>query len=169
MTYVEPPDAPTPEHSDIEQLLYRHFAAHVASEAEFVAKYQEFADAEDTPEAARYLIHIVLEDEERHHRFFRDLTTSIGNLISWSHESDAVPALPYRPYSEEFGETTARFLAAEKADQADLRDLRKRLRPYRDTTLWHLLVGLMEHDTAKHIELLTFLHDHSARQRTGAR
>jgi hypothetical protein len=58
---------------------------------------------------------------------------------------------------------TIRFLAAEREDQKQLRALRREMRPFRNTTLWTLLVELMEHDTAKHIHLLTFVRDHAAR------
>ena len=58
----------------------------------------------------------------------------------------------------------SQFLAAERADAKQLRALRKELRPFRDTSLWVLLVELMEQDTAKHIRLLSFIRDHIARQ-----
>ena len=90
--------------------------------------------------------------------------TAIGNGIAWSHDPEAVPNLPYGPPDPALAEVTSRFLAAERADQKQLRALRKELRPFRDTSLWALLVELMEHDTAKHIRLLTFLRDHIARQ-----
>ena len=75
-----------------------------------------------------------------------------------------MPFVPWGAFSTEFVETTERFLAAERKDEKELRHLRKELQPYRDVTLWPLLVSLMEHDTAKHILLLTFIRDHIARR-----
>lgn len=148
----------------IEEGLYRHLTEHVSSEAEFIAAYRERAEAPDTPEAAGYLIRLVLEDEERHHRVFHEIVTAIGNGIAWRHDPVAVPNLPYGPPDRALGEITGRFLAAERADQKQLRALRKELRPFRDTSLWALLVELMEHDTAKHIRILTFITDHVAQK-----
>jgi len=147
-----------------EETLYRHLANHVSSEAEFIASYRERSETPDTPEAARYLIRMVLDDEERHHRMLREIMIAIGNGIAWPDDPDAVPNLPYGPPDRALEEATSRFLAAEKVDQKELHALRKELRPFRDTSLWSLLIELMEHDTAKHILMLNFIHDHVARQ-----
>lgn len=163
MTSSEPPTAlPPPGLSVTEESLYRHLTEHVSSEAEFIAAYRERAEAPGTPEAARYLIRLVLEDEERHHRILHQIVTAIGNGIAWRDGGDAVPNLPYGQPDPELAAVTARFLAAEHADQKELRALRKELRPFRNTSLWVLLVELMEQDTAKHIRMLSFLADHIA-------
>lgn len=167
MTPTELPTMPPPWMSTIEVQLYRHFTEHVSSEADLLASYRELAEAPDTPEAARYLIRLVVEDEERHHRLFYDMTAALGNSFGWTHDSEAVPDLRYGPPSRALEEVTARFLAAERADQKQLRALRKELRPFRDTSLWALLVELMEHDTAKHILVFSFIRDHVARRPKG--
>jgi len=166
MTPTELPKTPPPELSVIEAELYRHLIEHVSSEAEFIAAYRERAEAPDTPEAARYLIRLVLEDEERHHRVLHEIVAALGDNIAWRHDPDAVPNLPLGPPDRALVEVTHRFLAEERADQKQLRAIRKELRPFRDTSLWALLVELMEHDTAKHIRILTFIADHVA---TGSR
>ena len=165
MTPTDLPTTPPPGLSVIEEGLYRHLTEHVSSEAEFIAAYRERAEAPDTPEAARYLIRLVLEDEERHHRVLHEIVTAIGNDIAWRHDPDAVPNLPYGAPDRALSEVTRRFLAVERTDQKQLRALRKELRPFRDTSLWALLVELMEHDTAKHIRILTFIADHVAQKR----
>jgi len=150
--------------SAVEEELYRHLTEHVSSEAEFILAYREQAEAPNTPEAVRYLIRLVLEDEERHHRVLHEIVTAIGNGIAWRDDSSAVPNLPLGPPDRALSEVTAQFLAAERADQKQLRALRKELRPFRDSSLWALLVELMEHDTAKHIRVLTFMAEHVAQQ-----
>lgn len=162
MTPTELPTTPPPGLSVIEAGLYRHLIEHVSSEAELIAAYRERAEAPDTPEAARYLIRLVLEDEERHHRLLHEIVTALGNDMAWRHDPDAVPNLPFGPPDRAIAEVTHRFLAAERTDRKQLRALRKELRPFRDTSLWALLVELMEHDTAKHIRILTFIADHVA-------
>ena len=140
---------------------YRHVTDHVASESEFIAAYRELAEAPATPDAVRYLIRLVLEDEERHHRVLHEIATALGDR---QNGPDAVPNLSHEPPDRVLEEVTGRFLAAERADHKQLRALRKELRPFRDTSLWALLVELMEHDTVKHIRLLTFIRDNIARR-----
>jgi hypothetical protein len=142
--------------SVFEEGVFRHLADHISSEADFIVSYRELAEMPDTPEAARYLIRLVLEDEKRHHQVLHEIVTAIGNGIAWCNDPDAVPNLPYGPPDRALAEVTRRFLAAERANQKQLRALRKELRPFRDTSLWALLVELMEYDTAKHIRILTF-------------
>lgn len=164
MRPTEPETTPPPWMTTIEVKLYGHLTEHVSSEADLLASYRELADSPDTPAAARYLIRMVVEDEERHHRLFHEMTTALGNGFGWSHDSQAVPELVHGQPPRALEEVTARFLAAERADKKQLRALRKELRPFRDTSLWDLLVELMEYDTAKHIRVFTFLHDHVARR-----
>ena len=159
-----PSPAPRPDRAYLEREVFRHLSDHAASEAEFIASYRELAEAPATPDAVRYLMGLLLEDEERHHRVLHEIATAIGNRVTLRHDPDAVPDLPYEPPDRVLEEVTGRFLAAERADAKQLRALRKELRPFRDTSLWALLVELMEHDTAKHIRLLTFIRDHVARQ-----
>jgi hypothetical protein len=150
--------------SVLEEKLYRHLADHVSSEADLIVSYREMAGAPATPDAARYLLRLVVEDEVRHHRIMHEIATAIGEGIAWKNDADTVPNLPHGNPDPALEEVTKRFLAAERADRKQLSALRKELQPYRDTTLWSLLVELMEHDTAKHILLLTFVRDHVARR-----
>lgn len=157
--------ASAPELSVVEEGLYRHLTDHVTSESDIINAYREMSEAPGTPEAARYLIRLILEDEERHHRLFYEITTALGNGIAWAHHPDAVPDLPFSKPIPALEHLTEQFLNAEHEDEKKLRELRKELRPFKDTSLWSLLVELMEHDTAKHIKMLTFLRDNIARGR----
>ena len=157
------PSTLPPGLSVLEEGAYRHLSDHVSAEADLIDSYRELAEAPGTPEAARYLIRLVIEDEERHHRLFHEIATALGNDIAWAHNPDGVPNLQYRPPPPALAEVTRRFLAAERADAKQLRALRRELRPFRDTTVWVLLIELMEHDTAKHIRLLSFIRDNIAR------
>jgi len=53
-------------------------------------------------------------------------------------------------------------LAAEEKDRAELRRLRKQLKPFEETTLWALIVDLVLLDTEKHTRILRFISDHIA-------
>ena len=57
------------------------------------------------------------------------------------------------------------LIAQEKRDADELHRLAKELRDVKDTTVWQLLVRLMEMDTAKHIEILKFVRKHAKHPR----
>jgi hypothetical protein len=58
-------------------------------------------------------------------------------------------------------EVTERLLEREEGDLLELKRLRKELSDVKDTTLWGLLVELMERDTDKHIAILRFARRHA--------
>ena len=58
------------------------------------------------------------------------------------------------PGKAALAEETQSLIRAEKWDRLELKQLRKRLRPLRNTTLWELVVDLMLLDTEKHIRIL---------------
>jgi CheY-like chemotaxis protein len=165
---MTPKTSPTPvphSLSILEAELYRHLAGHASSEADLIASYRELADAPTTPEAARYLLRLVVEDEERHHRVMHEIASAVGEGVAWTTDGKSVPNMWGAQTDPALEEVTKRFLAAERADRKELRALRKELKPYREETLWSLLVELMERDTDKHILLLTFIHNHAARRK----
>ena len=59
---------------------------------------------------------------------------------------------------------TERLLAFEKEDAKELRRLRKELRRSQGYPLLPLLVNLMLHDTAKHIDILRFIRSNARRR-----
>jgi rubrerythrin len=138
-----------------EQLL-AHFAAHVDGELDLLEAYLKFRDR--GPEYVRYLVDLILNDESRHHQLFSELLNHVRSDIDFR---DYEPKVPYlsRDGSDPKAlmEATDRFLRFERDDARSLRQLRKELRPVRDTTLFSLLVELMELDTKKHIAILEFI------------
>jgi hypothetical protein len=57
---------------------------------------------------------------------------------------------------------TKRLREFEEDDARNLVQLRKRLKPFADTTIWTLIVELLQLDTKKHITILRFLERHQA-------
>jgi hypothetical protein len=148
-----------------EEEVLAHFAHHVDNEQELLEAYAQFG--EGGPEHVRYLADLILSDEARHHRMFRELVNRLRSDIDFRDYDPQVPHL--RPESADTAallETTDRLLAVEHEDQRSLHRLQRELRPVRDTTLFSLLVELMEMDTKKHIAILEFLR-RSARAHTG--
>jgi hypothetical protein len=130
---------------------------HGREEAELLERYQRFID-ESEPPAVRYLVGLIVEDEQRHHRVLEDL----ANTIAWASLKESpeqvVPSLPARFRGDAaFRSETQNLLRHELRDRAQLRKLRRRLRTYGDVASWDLLIDLMRSDTAKHIRILRFL------------
>lgn len=142
--------------SPSDESLLRHFREHVDGELELLKAYVEFRDS--GPEHVRYLVDLILDDEVRHHRLFGELVNRLKSDIDWK---DYWPHVPYlhrsSPVRASLREATERFLTFEQEDAKSLERLRKELRPLRDTTLFSLLVELMELDTKKHIAILKFI------------
>jgi hypothetical protein len=141
---------------DLVDLIVRHGA----EEGELLRTYEILA-SEASDEGVRYLIALILEDERRHHRLLAELS----NAIAWGssgkpQQRSAVPRLR----GEIGGELLKQTKLLRKSEQSDyraLRRIRRRLRPFSDTTLWALVIDLMLLDTKKHATILRFLERHS--------
>jgi len=138
-----------------EQLL-AHFDEHVEGELGLLEAYMELRD--QGPEYVRYLVDMILSDEARHHQTFQELVNRLRSDIDFRDYEPKVPYLARNASdSKALAEATERFLAFEREDEKSLRHLAKELRPVRDTTLFSLLVELMELDTKKHMAILEFI------------
>jgi len=143
-----------------EQELYDHACDHVAAEGAILEEYQRLAEDQSGSPAFRYLANLILADERRHHQVFNDLAESIRQMGELRLEDEPIPGLHgLRSDRERINAATERLLAAERADAAQLKQFAKRLKEVRETTLWGLLVELMQDDTAKHIKILSFIRD----------
>jgi hypothetical protein len=139
------------------------FRAHVRQETALLAGYEKLA-AETSDPTIRYLLEMILADEHRHHDQFEDMTAAAMVGPATAGPTGAPPA----PAPDEVArllELTETFLDLEHEDADELAALRKKVRPVRHESLWHLLVSLMELDTAKHIATLEFLRDELRRAR----
>jgi len=150
-----------------ERQIVAALGAHAAEENALLERYRRFATEASSP-AVRYLVQLIVDDEERHHRVLAEL----ANAVAWeggdNGPTEAVPDLgPTEPAGGRrpqgdggLAEETKALLAAEVRDRRQLRRLHRQLEPYQDTTLWELLVELMELDTQKHIHILRFVAGH---------
>lgn len=138
--------------------LVELLARHGADEGHILAEYERAAATTDDP-AARYLIDLVLADERRHHQMLVEMATSMAWDTLGTSET-AVPPLGWH-IDEALSVTTRRLHDYEDHDKRELQALRRRLRPFEQTTLWGLLVDLMILDTEKHATILKFLEKHA--------
>jgi len=135
---------------------------HGQREGAALASYQRLAD-DASDEGIQYLVRLILEDEERHHRVILEMLNQLHSVV-W--EVELRPSVPgvVKPLDPALLEATRQLLAMEKADAKELRRLRKELRHGPRSSLLPLLVNLMIHDTAKHIEILGFIRAHATRR-----
>jgi hypothetical protein len=143
-----------------EQELYDHVSDHVATEGAILQEYQRLAEDPSGSPAFRYLAGLILADERRHHQIFNDLAEAIRQLGEVRLEDEPIPSLRgLKADRERIIATTDQLLESERADAKALKKLAKELKDLRETTLWGLLVELMEDDTSKHIKILKFIRD----------
>ena len=150
-----------------EQQLFDYVEDHVQSEGAILDEYQRLADDQSGSPAFRYLTRLILDDERRHHQMFEDLAESVRQMAEMRLEDEPIPSLHgLRSDRERIKAVTERLLAVERADAKELKRFERSLREVRDTTLWALLVELMQADTAKHIKILSFIRDRADNART---
>lgn len=148
--------------SAAEEELYEHLVSHEAEERAMLDEYKEIAGKIEAP-ALRYLMGLIEEDEVRHHRVFQELAASLKAEVELRPEEPEIPRLGAWRDQVGVAPLIARLLEHEREDRKRLRRLERDLREVRDTTLWALLVTLMEMDTDKHIEILEFALKHTHR------
>lgn len=135
--------------------LVELLARHGREEGKALAEYETLVQAAED-RAVRYLGRMVLEDERRHHAQLAEMATSLA-WDTWTVPgTPSTPPLPLR-LDDRMASVARRLLKMEEADKRELEALRKRLRPFADTTLWGLLVDLMLLDTQKHATIFRFL------------
>jgi len=143
-----------------ERQLIDYLNQHTEHEGQLLHEYVAAARETDS-KALAYLLDILVEDELRHHAWFRQLarTVEAGSNLNF-----ADPPVPHfdldRADSAALLEVTKRLIANERNDLKELRRLRKELRSVEDTTLWALLVDIMIRDTEKHLAILRFAQGH---------
>lgn len=143
-----------------ERELYAHLTNHIEAERDLLEQYSAIAETTQS-EAFRYLVGLLIEDEIRHHRIFAEMAKSLEATALFTGD----PAIPYLDFHRVDGESiraaTKDLLESERDDARECKRLHRELRDLKDTTLWDLLIDLMERDTAKHIAILRFVEDHT--------
>ena len=161
---IAPSETESPAHAELIEML----RSHGQREGSALASYERLAEESDD-EGLRYLVRLILDDETRHHHQIDDMLNDELHPFRWYEESEqVVPTIKVRDDPALRAETE-RLLAFEHDDMKELRRLRKELRwshgnPQGDP-LVPLLVDLMLHDTAKHIDILEFIRARTTRRR----
>jgi rubrerythrin len=141
-----------------ERELFDHLVRHLDTENALIDDYDELA-AQAGGHVA-YLLRLIIEDEQRHHRLFEEWCNALRADAEFRTVEPQVPHLGSAIGPIELKAAVGRFLDVERADRRDLARLRKAVRDQRDVTLWDVLLEVMDLDTRKHIALLRFLERH---------
>lgn len=141
--------------------IYTHLTNHARQEIDILQEYSRAAEKTES-KALAYLVNLLLEDEQRHHRLFTELAESLKADAELRPEGPVVPSVDFdRIDGRAVAELTDELLEQEKKDAEELKRLRRALRDVEDTTLWAVLVDLMQRDTEKHIAILRFVQRHT--------
>ena len=140
-----------------EQQLYDHLIEHVDSEREILQDYERLAEGTESP-AFAYLARLILDDERRHHQLLRDLAETVRTTSMLTGEPSPIPDLGvFRADRDKILAETERFLAAEERDNRDLQRLAKEMSDVGNTTVWQLIIRLIQQDNEKHRTILRFM------------
>ncbi len=142
-----------------EQELYDLLRDHVRSESEVLDRYGDLADT--ATGHVRFLIELIAEDEARHHTLYEQWAETIKAMPFIAEPDEGVPDLKPERDPARLLAAIDDLLAFEKQDERQLKQLDKKLKDVRETTIWPLLVELMGLDTRKHIRILEFLREHA--------
>jgi len=145
-----------------EAALHDHLTSHEESERGLLEEYRAAAEGSQSA-AFRYLVGLIVEDEIRHHRVFREMAEALQSDVNLRSEEPVVPRLDrWGPDAAEVLRLTETLLEREHADARELARLGDHLEDLEGTSLWPLLVELMEMDTEKHIKVLRFVQRNAA-------
>jgi hypothetical protein len=137
--------------------LHAHLKGHVETERAMLEKYAEVAERTDS-KAFRYLVKLLIDEEIRHHRLFSELADSLEAQALMKREEPDIPYMDFqRADRAAVLEGAKELLENEERDIGELKRLQRELRDVKDTSLWGLLVELMQRDTEKHIAILKFV------------
>jgi hypothetical protein len=142
-----------PRLGQLDEELLAFVTTHIANETELLASYQ--ATVADSPdEYVRYLLQLIISDEQRHHQLLGEMANYLRAVGDGSDVRPHTPWLTRPKQPSSLRAATKRLTRAERRDRRELRRYRRRLRPLRKTSLLGVLVDSMLLDTDKHLLLL---------------
>jgi bacterioferritin (cytochrome b1) len=146
---------PTPEISQVERLV-NEFEAHESQEGKFLKQYKELAAKTDN-RLVKFLLQMIVSDEEKHHAITRAMAATLKGDIEWTNRDGAIRGLyDLKIDKENLLDLTEDFIAIEKEGINEYKALIHESKGYyRD--LFVLLFRSMIRDSEKHIEILEFL------------
>jgi rubrerythrin len=145
---------PVPD-PDADARVLETLRTHDEREGAVLDAYRRLAE-ESGDLGVRYLIELIIEDEERHHHVITEMANRIQAWMQGTDVQSGTPALSPR-VDLDLLEATRHLLELEHQDGRELRRLEKELRHTPPPSLLPLLTKLMLYDNEKHIEVLHFI------------
>lgn len=144
------------EISGFEKIL-RSFVNHEREEQEFLNGYGEIVERNENP-LVRFLLQLIMRDEEKHHDLVRSITTTLNDDIVGRRSDGRIPK--FQPMTDEDLEKlkalTEEFIKSEKDGIKEYQALKKSCRDMYDGLL-ELLIETIIHDSKKHLMILGFI------------
>ncbi len=130
---------------------------HASLEVEALGQYEHLAQASGDPVIA-LVMHLILEDEERHHGLLRRISSTLRDALNWTHSPDALPraTTPPEATDEDLPALARALIDEEKTGAQALRSLAQREKGL-GGGLDSLLLEMMAMDSEKHARLLHFV------------
>jgi rubrerythrin len=144
------------------------FQAHATHEAAWLADYQAIA-RESTDPLIRFLLSLIVADEERHHELTVRMISKLKDELAWTRSEGARRRGKLKgKKATELLSSVESFLGAERKGIKEYEKLKKQSQGlYRD--VFALLYATMIHDSQKHIGILEFLRERLVESPHGAR
>lgn len=135
---------------------------HGPRESGALLAYKQLVEGADDP-GIRYLVEMIMADEERHHRVITEMLHQIQSFV-W--DTQVEPQVPYLGtlVDPELRAATDELIELEKEDARELKKLKRQMKGQPSSSMLPLLVEMMEHDTAKHIAILELIRSHVKRR-----
>ncbi len=144
-------DKPGAEKPLVERLL-EELETHERSERDLLEDYRAAAKA--LPDSGvRFVMGLIVEDEDRHHRLMDAMARDLKSSVQWLHKDELPVIAPDPKAKANILAETERFLGVELESARQLKELKKEVKQLRNGLL-EVIVSGMEADTLKHIEML---------------
>lgn len=146
----------TPEGiSPIERLL-NEFEAHEAKEEKALEYYRKALGEMPNP-LTRFLMQMIISDEEKHRAVVHAMVATLKGSLNWSRPADSLEGSgDVAKRNGELRQATEAFIRLEKEGIREYRTLIKESSSYYHG-LFKILLDSMIRDSEKHVELLEFL------------
>lgn len=145
----------SPEFSAVQRLMHE-FQTHESDEARWLAIYRKLAHESEDP-LIRFLLNLIIADEERHHEIICHIVSGLQNELAWTRsEKGVVKSADQDKQVKDFLETVERLLVVERDGIGEYEKLVKTTEGFRQG-LFGMLCKSMIHDSLKHIDILGFL------------
>ena len=151
----------SPEFSEAERLM-AEFQAHELHEENFVKRYRELAKT--SPNAlVRFLLRLILTDEERHQAAIRLIVSTLrndlsprGQLTAARPDESVLGLYELRSGGQDLLAITEDFIRVEREGVKEHEKLLRASKRYHHG-LFSMLCKVMIYDSQKHVEILEFL------------